>query len=106
MSTFFDHLFSLSEIETEINSVAETNEQKIELWGLVDEMVHYKVMETIFDNLGTKYHDEFIKQMQSSPHDKNILQFLKEKVGDNVEELLKQEIGNLAADILGKIALR
>ena len=103
MSTFFDHLLSLNEVEAEINSVSETVEEKLELWQIVDELVHHKMLDTILGNLHEDHHEEFLTSLYERPHDKVIMRYLKEKIGENVEELLRQEIGNLASEILKEI---
>jgi len=37
---FFDHLIILEDLETEIKEVAESPEEKEELWQLIDEILH------------------------------------------------------------------
>jgi hypothetical protein len=101
---FFDRLVELKEIDKQIKKVAKTSEEKEELWGLVDEIVHHKVMGCILDKLPRVHHEEFLDLFHKSPHDEDLLfTYLRKKVGDNIEDLIKQEIGNLSADLLKDI---
>lgn len=102
---FYDHLLNLEEVAKEINKVARDKEEKEELWNLVDEMVHHKVLGCILDKLDKRDHEEFLYRFHETPHSDNIITFLKSKIGENIEELIKQEIGGLAFDLLEEIRL-
>lgn len=101
---FFDHLIELKEIDKEIKKAAKTNEEREELWGLVDEIVHHKVMGCILDNLPREHHEEFLDMFHRSPHDEELLfGYLKKKVGENIESLIRQEVGGLADELIKEI---
>ena len=98
---FFDHLLELKEIDKQIKKVAKTQEEKEELWALVDEIVHHKVMGCILDKLPRVHHEEFLDLFHKSPHDEELLfTYLRTKVGENIESLIKQEIGSFSANLL------
>jgi hypothetical protein len=101
---FFDHLTELDEVDKQIKKLAKTQDEREELWGLVDEMVHHKVMGCILDKLPRNNHEEFLSLFHKSPHNEKLLfDYLKKIIGDNIEDLIKQEIGVLSADILKDI---
>jgi len=101
---FYDYLVELKEIDKQIKKVAKTSEEREELWGLVDEIVHHKVMGCILDRLPRAHHEEFLDLFHKSPHDEELLfAYLRKKVGDNIEDLIKQEIGDLSDDLLEDI---
>lgn len=100
---FFDHLIILEEVDDEIKKVAKSKEEKDELWQLVDEMVHHKVLGCVLDNLPAKYHHEFLEKFHLAPYDEGLIDYLKEKIGANIEELIKQEIGSLAFELLDEL---
>lgn len=101
---FFDHLIELKEVDREIKKVAKTSQEREELWVLVDEIVHHKVMGCILGQLSREHHEEFLDMFHKSPHDEELLiSYLKHRIGDNVEELIKQEIGGLASELLNEI---
>ena len=100
---FYDHLVELGKIDKQIKKVAKTSEEKEELWGLVDEIIHHKVFDVILGKLPREHHEEFLEKFHASPHDESLIDYLKEKIGQNIEELIKQEIGSLGEEILREI---
>lgn len=98
---FFDHLVELKKIDKEIRKVAKTPEEREELWALVDEIVHHKVLGCILDKLPRQHHEEFLDMYHKSPHDEElIIGYLRGKVGEDIEDSIKQEIGSLATELL------
>ncbi len=101
---YYDHhLVVLEDVDKYIKETAETPEEKEELWQLVDEIVHHRVLECVLDNLPGEYHEEFLGKFQEAPHDLTLMDYLKEKVTENIEELIKQEIGGLATELLEEL---
>lgn len=100
---FFDHLIILDEVYAIVNQTANSQEEKEELWGLVDEIIHHRVFDVILGKLPHKHHHEFLEMFQKRPHDESLIDYLKEKIGENIEELIRQEIGSLGAEILAEI---
>jgi hypothetical protein len=100
---FYDHLISLEKVEVFIKDIAKTHEEKHELWQIVDEIVHHKVLGCILDHLPHKHHQEFLQRFHSCPYDEGLVHYLNKKVGKNIEEIIRQEIGNLAYELLEEI---
>ena len=100
---FFDHLIVLNDVDVLIKQTANTLEEKEELWGLVDEIVHHKVFDVILKNLPKHHHQEFLERFHTHPHDESLIDYLSEKIGQNLEDLIKQEIGDLAFELLSGI---
>lgn len=101
---FFDHLIILEEVDDKIKKSAGSQEEKEELWGLVDEMVHHKAFDVILDKLPRESHEEFLEMFHSHPHDEEmIFGYLKNKIGENIEEILRSEFGNLTYEILKEL---
>lgn len=99
---FFDHLLSLDDLDHEIKKVAKTQEEREELWLLVDEIIHHKAMGCILDKLPRDNHEEFLEMFHKAPHDEEyIFGYLRKKIGDNIEEILREELGNVTYEILG-----
>ncbi|HET7099339.1 MAG TPA: hypothetical protein VFI61_03850 [Patescibacteria group bacterium] len=98
---FFDHLLSLDKLDHEIKKIAKTQEEREELWVLVDEIIHHKVFHLILDKLPRDNHEEFLEMFHKAPHDEAYLfGYLKEKIGENIEEILRQELGDVTYEIL------
>ncbi|MFA6072191.1 MAG: hypothetical protein WC810_26820 [Janthinobacterium sp.] len=103
---FFDHLLELKEIDKQIKKVAKTTAEREELWGLVDEIVHHKVMGCILDKLPRDNHDEFLHMFHESPHDSKLLfEYLRIKAGEDLESLVKKEIEVLSRELIGNLKL-
>lgn len=101
---FFDRLVELSEVDKQIKKIAKTKEEREELWILVDEIIHHKVIGCILDKLPRGNHEEFLEKFSQRPHDEEyIFGYLRQKVGDNVESIIKKEIDNLSAELLEEI---
>src|SRR3990172_26276 len=101
---FYDHLVDFEKIEKKIKKIAKTSEEREELYNLVDEIMHHRVMGCILDRLPKRHHEEFLKEFVKRPHDSDLLHYLKDKILDDVEAFLKIEIHNLAMELLAIIA--
>lgn len=97
---FYDHLIILTEVEAEIKNIAETSEEREELWQIVDETIHNRVLELLFDKLPGEHHDEFLEKFHEAPHDEGLIRYLDGRISGNVEAIIKQELGNLAYELL------
>ncbi|HTK03559.1 MAG TPA: hypothetical protein VL401_02200 [Alphaproteobacteria bacterium] len=97
---FFDHLLELDKLDRHIKQIATTQEEREELWLLVDEIIHHKVFDVILDRLPRHNHEEFLEMFHKAPHDEDYLfGYLKNKIGENIEEILKQEIGDFVYEV-------
>lgn len=103
---FYDHLIALEDLEKELDSLEATPEEKEELWKLVDEILHHRVLGCILDRLPNDHHEEFLSKFHEAPHDEYLLDYLKEKIGENIEEIIRGEIGNLAFELLKDIRFK
>ena len=100
---FYDHIIVLEDVDNEIKSIAQSHEERDELWQLVDEIIHNRVLGKLLDVLPKDNHEEFLDKYHTAPHDEGLIGYLTEKIGENVEEIIKQEIGGLAFEILQEI---
>lgn len=100
---FYDHLIILPTVEAEIKSVAETEEERHELWQIVDEIIHHRILELILDMLSEEHHQEFLVRFHHAPHDIMHFQYLDERIDEDIKELLKEKIKTIEADILRDI---
>jgi hypothetical protein len=100
---FYDRLIVLEEVEAEIKKAAQTQEEKEELWGLIDEIIHHRVMGTLLDRLPRDNHEDFLVRFHKAPHDDSLMDYLSQQIGENVEELIRREIGELAYELIKEI---
>lgn len=97
---FYDHIVVLEEIDKEIKQIAETSEERDELWQLVDEIVHHRVLGCILDHLPHEHHEEFLTKLQERPYDIGIMTYLKKKIRENIEDLIKKEVEDLKQELM------
>lgn len=100
---YYDHLIAYEEIELEISKISQSREEKEELWQIVDEMIHHKVLDLVLSKLPKDKHQEFMEKFVAAPHDEGLFDYLNDKIGDDVEKLIKTELDKLAKDILKEI---
>lgn len=100
---FFDYLIILDDVEAEIKEIAELEEERHELWQIVDETINNRVLELLLDRLAEEHHDEFLERFLEAPHDEELIDYLNERIQENLEELIRNEVENLSSEILREI---
>lgn len=101
MSTlFFDKLITLDKLDIHIKKKYQSNEERQELWQMVEEIIHHKVMGCCLDHLPKENHNEFLDKFHKSPYDENILTFLSDKTKKDMKKIIKEEIKLLTKDLL------
>ena len=103
---FYDYLITLNDVDTEIKNISQTEEEKEELWKLVDDIVHHRVMLRILDNLPLEHHVEFLDNFHKAPHHESHIGYLNqrlESVEENIEDHIKTEIQQLEKELLHEI---
>lgn len=100
---FYDNLIILEEVESHIKDSAKTQEEREELWKIVDEIVHHRVLHCLLDHLPHNHHEDFLEKFHECPYDEALLDFLNEKIEGDVEKVIKKEIKGLEKEILEEI---
>ncbi|MGD8744646.1 MAG: hypothetical protein PVJ52_03570 [Candidatus Woesebacteria bacterium] len=100
---FYDHLIGLEDLEREINSVFEGSEEKEELWQLVDEIIHHRVLGCVLDNLPHEHHEEFISNFHESPHDETHFEYLEQKTEGGIVKEIKISIKQIGDELVSLI---
>jgi len=102
---FFDNLVAFEEIEVFIKDSASSEEEREELWKIVDEMVHQHVLTCILEKLPNEHHFAFLEKFYSCPYDAKLIDYLNEKIKDDVEKIIKEKINILEKEILKTIGV-
>ena len=97
---FYDHLIDLTKLEKLIKKNVKDPESREEIYHLIDEIVHHRVVGCVLDKLPKEWHREFLDQVHTKVHDESILKFLKERVSEDVEEFIRREIYLVGTEIL------
>src|SRR3989344_1848923 len=101
---FYDHLIDLSDVEKAVKKNIKNPEAREEVYHLIDEIVHHRVVGCILDNLPEHHHEEFIDHVTKRPHDEGILDFLREKVVNDLETFLKEEVLLLSTELMALVS--
>ena len=97
---FYDHLIVLEEIKIHIDKVTKSPEEKEELWQLVDEIIHHRILTSILGKLPEEHHQDFLNKFYKSPHDESLISYLNEKINEDVEIFIKNEADLLSNELL------
>lgn len=100
---FYDKLVALEHIEKEVNKIAQDKEEKEELWHIIDEYVHHRVMGCILGKLPHQHHEEFLTKFVDAPHHDQHWDYLKEKISQDFEDFVRAEIELIGTELLGVI---
>ena len=97
---FYDHLIILEELDHHIKHTAETPEEKEELWSIIDEIIHHRVIGCILDKLPEEDHYEFLDKFHSMPHDSGLITYVNHRIDDDIEDAIKSEIADIKEELL------
>lgn len=97
---FYDRFIILTEIECEINQKSLSPSEKEELWALIDEIIHHRILGCVLDTLSAHHHHDFLTRFHQAPHDEGLIEYLKEKTGTNIETLLHKEVAVVTNELL------
>ena len=100
---FYDHLLELDELEEYINNVAETKEEKIELWHIVDEIIHHRVLGCVLDHLPKQHHEPFVENFKNKPHSEELIIYVNEKIEHDIEEKIRSNITKMQKELLKEL---
>lgn len=96
---FYDQIVDLEAVEKKIKKIARTAEEREELYQLVDEILHHKVLGCILDKLPKENHEEFLTKFSEKPHDEGLWHYLAEKIREDVEAFIKYEVHKLVVEL-------
>ena len=97
---FYDRLIAISSLDKKIKKLTESSDERQEMWQMVEEIIHHKVLGCCLDNLPHEHHSEFLDMFHKAPHDQNLLKYLNEKSKKDMKKIIKEEIKKLTKDLL------
>jgi hypothetical protein len=100
---FYNELVILEKVEKLIKSTSMPVEEKEELWKIIDEIVHHRIMGCILGNLPKESHEEFLDKFKNDPFDDELIDYLEEKSGKVINEEIRKEIINIENEIIKDI---
>lgn len=101
---FYDHLVDFNQLEKLIKKHVKDEETRHEIYHLIDEIMHHRVVGCILDKLPKDHHREFLGHVKDRAHDKSVLEYLKERLAEDVEEFIRHEVYTLGTELVDLFA--
>ncbi|KKR10996.1 MAG: hypothetical protein UT39_C0012G0018 [Candidatus Woesebacteria bacterium GW2011_GWA1_39_21] len=96
---FFDHLIEIDSLKVHIENIVNDNEEKVDLWNLVDEYINNKIIGAILSELNEEVHEEFISMFLERPYDLVIIDYLNERLETPVQDLIGVRMVNIVQEL-------
>ncbi len=100
---FYDNFIKLKRLDKKIKHITKTQDEKEELWVLIDELIHYRVLGCILDKLSKNSHEEFLSRFYLAPYDEDLIDFLNKMVKEDIVKIIKKEIKLLEDELIKDI---
>lgn len=97
------NLVSLKKIEKLIKDSSSSCEEREELWKIVEEIVHHRIMGCILDDLDRKHHDEFLSKIQDKKFNSEVIAFLEEKSNKQITTKIQKTLQEIETEIIKEI---
>lgn len=98
-SIFFDHLIEIDYLTSYIDEISSSDDEKVDLWNLVDEFINQRIISSILTQLDEDAHQEFMDIFLERPYDVRIIDFLNEKMEASVEDLIALDMQSIMTDL-------
>lgn len=99
MPTFFCHRFNFGRLEKFFRKMPLSEEEKWELWSLVDGIVLSRALCLVLESVPNDEHDEFVQRLCDISFDESILDYFGVE-RDSLELSLEGELRSLEDEIL------
>ncbi|CAN5357029.1 hypothetical protein BH10PAT1_BH10PAT1_5430 [soil metagenome] len=83
-----------------IKKHAKTFDEKEELWTIVQEIVHHRVIGCVLDNLPKEHHEDFLNKLNKSDFEEDLISYLNVKSNKNMEKEIRKEVKQIESEIL------
>lgn len=100
MRLFYDHLVDKTNLARLIEGKEKDFKKRIDLYKMLDEIIHNTVLDVIFIHLDKKHHKEFLVLMHKNPRSAELLVYLKLRAHPQIEAKIRERVENLKNKIL------
>ena len=100
---FYDHLLELEVLNDYINKICEIEEEKVDLWNIVDEIIHHKVLGCVLDHLPIEHHEPFVEKFRNEPHNMELIILINKNIEHDIEEKIRESMNNLQEELLREL---
>lgn len=104
MRIFYDHLVEvyIGDLIVKIEEFDISNEERDHLTGIIDNILHHRLMHLILSGLEREDQEIFLASFTVCPHNIGIMEFLKEKSPD-IEDEINSEVEDLKNEVLFEV---
>ena len=96
---FYDHLFQLDHLAIFFATLDTHKEEKEELWHLIDEMLHHRILTAVLDKLPGIHHKEFLTKFAENPAVHNLIAYINNLIEEDIEGSIIGEIASFEQEI-------
>lgn len=93
--------------KTKINKLvqkyAQSDEERMELNMIIDEIIHHRLVGCILDNLAREHHEEFLQKLTEKQLGEELIAYLEEKSGKEITLKIKQAVTDIETEILQEL---
>lgn len=102
MAYFYSHLIKIEQINTKMDELDLTKEQKKHLAELIDSTIHQEILDLVLSKLPEEEKVNFLVMLRDNPGDTKLLEFLNskvDKIDQQIEEVADRLVKELHEDI-------
>ncbi|HLE49381.1 MAG TPA: hypothetical protein VI819_05120 [Patescibacteria group bacterium] len=96
---FYDEFIDLGDFHMHLKSMVQDDNEKEDLWHLVDEFIHLRMIEIILDNLHEDLHEEFLRMFGERPYDESLVTYLDQNMAIKFPILVENEMEYLQNEL-------
>lgn len=97
---FYDKFIILEELDHHIRHASESVEEKEELWSIIDEIIHHRVIGCVLDKLPEEDHYEFLDKFHEAPHDEELYNYINMRIDEDIEDAIRNEMADIREELL------
>ncbi len=100
---FFDHLIEFDKLHSFLKKLDIDIEEKEELWALIDEIIHHRIVGCILDKLPENHHENFLNDLFQKPYSEELLDAVDKNTDGDMSEHIKNEMKKIESEIIEEI---
>lgn len=79
---FYHSVIDVQKIHAHLEKVELKKDEHLQVWDLIEETIHIRILDTILEKLPEKKHEEFLEKFHKNPQDKKLLLELESEIKD------------------------
>ncbi len=79
---FYYRLIHIESIFINLHKLKLSDKEEKELWDLIEQMIHVRVLDTILQNLAEDKQDQFLQEFTVKPDEDRLIKFIRENIAD------------------------